>query len=104
MCAQLTGILKMDEPEEILVLICRQEFCRLLHRVLQGEGLQKIRHGNVSQLEDSPDAPSITDGSEVYLVSADPERAERLIQLLRACPIRGGADKYFALYSIDAGT
>ena len=91
----------MDKQEKQLVLICRPDFCRLLKRVLQDEGLLKIQHGNLARLDEAADAPATASGSEAFVVSADPERAARLVRLMRACPIRGGADNYFELYAID---
>lgn len=90
----------MDREMKTLVLICRQDFCRLLGRVLHSEGLLNIQHGNLALLAGRTNNLPALDGSEVFVVSAEPERAERLIRLMRACPLRGGADQYFELYTI----
>ena len=90
----------MDEHKITLVLVCRQDFCGLLGRVLHGEGLLNIQHGNLASLDDVTNHLSATDGSEVYVVTAEPECAERLIRLMRACPMRDGAYQYFEMYTI----
>lgn len=80
-----------------LVLVCRRDFCRLIDRVLRGEGLSDIQHGGLELIDD---ATNKADTTEVFVIPADADRAERLIRLLRACPFRGGAEKNFEVYTI----
>lgn len=87
-----------------LVLICRRDFCRVLDRALRGEGLADFQHGDLSMVGRSVvDAPA-QGATEAFVVTTDFGHAERLVALLRACPIRGGEEeeRVFNLYMVGA--
>ncbi len=90
-----------EKKAKTLVLICRRDFCRVLDRVLRAEGLSDFQHGDLSMVGRSVIEATAEGATEVFLVTADEPRAERLIGLLRACPIRGGREEeVFELYIV----
>jgi hypothetical protein len=38
--------------------------------------------------------------TEAFVVAADAEHAQRLVSLLRACPIRGESEEVFEVYTV----
>jgi hypothetical protein len=90
-----------EKSPKTLILVCRRNFCRILDRVLRSEGLSDFRHGDLSLVGGLEEAAQVGGATEVFVVSADAGRVERLIKLLRACPIRGGAEKNFELYTVS---
>ena len=93
--------MKVEEKNsKTLVLVCHQNFCRLLDRVLRGEGLTDFQHGDLSLVGGSLMEPRVAGATEVFVVPTDGERAQKLIRLLRACPVRGEAEQTFELYTV----
>jgi len=91
----------MSEQEtRALVLVCRRDFCRILKRVLRSEGFSDFQHGDLSMVCGSALEDRVGGNTEVFVVSTDAEHAERLISLLRACPIRGEKEEVFELYTV----
>ncbi|HXG91430.1 MAG TPA: hypothetical protein VNN73_03555 [Blastocatellia bacterium] len=89
-----------NKKPKTLVLVCRQDFCRVLDRMLRSEGLSNFQHGDLS-LVSGPVIEAMAGGAtEVFVVSTDADHAGRLISLLRACPIRGEAEEIFELYIV----
>lgn len=89
-----------EKKAKTLVLICRRDFCRVLNRVLRAEGLNDFQHGDLSMIGRSVIESPAEGATEVFLVTADDLRAERLVRLLRACPIRGREEEVFELYIV----
>lgn len=89
-----------NKKPKTLVLVCRRDFCRILDRVLHSEGLSNIQHGDLSLVGNSVVEARVGAATEVFVVSTDAVQAERLINLLRACPIRGETEEVFELYTV----
>ncbi|HLG18154.1 MAG TPA: hypothetical protein VJH03_27180 [Blastocatellia bacterium] len=90
-----------DNSTRTLVLICRRGFCRVLDRVLLIEGFSGFQHGDLNLVGRSDIEARVGKGAtEVFVIQADAWRAERLISLLRACPIRGEGREAFELYTL----
>jgi len=83
-----------------VVVVCRQDFCRILEHVWQNEGLTEVQHGELTLLGHSVSRAPVKSMTEVFLIQTDPERAERLENLLRACPIHGERGAIFALFTL----
>lgn len=89
-----------EQHTKTLVLVCHRDFCRILDRVLREEGLSDFQHGDLSLVCGSALEERVGGNTEVFVISTDAERAERLISLLRACPIRGEKEELFELYTV----
>jgi hypothetical protein len=89
-----------EQHTKTLVLVCRRDFCRILDRMLRKEGLSDFQHGDLSLVCGSALEARVGGHTEVFVVSTDVEHAERLISLLRACPIRGEKEELFELYMV----
>ena len=90
-----------DETTRTLVLICRRDFCRVLDRVLLIEGFTGYQHGDLSLVGRSDIEARIGKGAtEAFVIQADARHADRLISLLRGCPIRGELGEAFDLYTV----
>jgi hypothetical protein len=89
-----------EEETKTLVLVCRRDFCRVLKRVLRSEGFSDFQHGDLSMVCGSTLEARVGGNTEVFVVSTDAERGEKLISLLRACPIRGEKKELFELYTV----
>lgn len=89
-----------EQHTKTLVLVCRRDFGRILDRMLRSEGLGDFQHGDLSLVCGSTLETRVGGNTEVFVVSTDAERAGRLINLLRACPIRGEKEEVFELYTV----
>jgi hypothetical protein len=92
--------MKAQQNAKTLVLVCRRDFCRVLDRVLRSEGLSDFQHGDLSLVCSSALEARAGGETEVFVVSTDAERAERLITVLHACPIWGEKKEAFELYTV----
>ena len=92
-------IIQPGKNSNTLVLVCRQPFGRIVERVLRREGFGNFRHGGLS-LAGGTGTEVRKGASEVFLLAADSESARRLVDMLRACPIQGGAENLFELYTV----
>ncbi|MCI0421822.1 MAG: hypothetical protein L0312_21770 [Acidobacteria bacterium] len=92
--------MKAQQNAKTLALVCRRDFCRVLDRVLRSEGLSDFQHGDLSLVCNSTLEARAGGKTEVFVISTDAGRAERLISVLRACPIRGEKEEVFELYTI----
>lgn len=93
--------MKIEEKNpKTLVLVCHENFCPLLDRVLRAEGLTDYQHGDLSLVGGSFIEPQVGGATEVFVVSTHNERANKLIRLLRACPVRGETEETFELYTV----
>lgn len=91
----------MVAREGTLVLVCRRDFCRLLDHVLRAEGLADFQHGDLTLLGSPGIQAQLGSGAtEVFVIPADLSQAERLKNILRACPVRSETDDLFALYTV----
>ena len=82
-----------------LVLVCRQPFSRFVERVLRREGFDHFRRGGLS-LAGGTGRTAREGASEVFLLVVDVRAARRLVDILYACPIQGGAEDLFELYTV----
>lgn len=89
-----------EQHTKTLVLVCRRDFCRILKRVLRSEGFSDFQHGDLSLACGATLEARVEGHTEAFVVSTDAERAERLLSLLRACPIRGEKKELFELYTV----
>jgi hypothetical protein len=81
-----------------LILSCRQQFCRILEKMLQNEQITNVEHSHRTSIGLSPvEAGGMT---EVFVISADSAQADRLMVLLEACPMRGEQGPVFELHAV----
>lgn len=90
----------MAEKARTIVLVCRRGFCGILDRALRAEGVNDFQRGYLRMACGSSVEARVGGNTEVLVVSADAERAERLITALRACPIRVETGEVFELYTV----
>lgn len=83
-----------------LILVCRRDFCRILDHVLRGEGVSNYQHGQLSMVSGSEVEERVGNPAEVFVIPAGIELAERLLTVLRACPLKGRTENVFELYSV----
>lgn len=93
------SIIVPQKNSNTLVLVCRHPFSRILERVLRREGFGHFRRGGLS-LAGGTGTEAREGASEVFLLVADAGSAKRLVDILRACPIQGGAKDLFELYTV----
>ncbi len=94
----------LNKSLETLIMICRQDFCRILDQVLRSEGLSEVQRGDL-RMVGGPTIETLAGGArEIFMISAEAEAAERLIHLLRACPLRSGSEKIFELYTFGSSS
>jgi len=91
-----------QKDSRTLILVCRQAFGRIVERMLRSEGFQDFHRGGLD-LVGGAAVEARSEASEAFVLTTDANSAKRLGQLLRACPIRGGATGLFELYTIDHG-
>ena len=91
-----------QEDSRTLILVCRRTFCLVAERVLRREGFSQFRRGGLS-LVGSSAVEAHEYASEVLVLVTDASSARRLVEVLRACPIRGSATGIFALYTVGNG-
>ena len=89
-----------DKNSKTLVLVCRRDFCRILDQVLRREGLSDFQHGNLSLVGGPTIEDRVGGATEVFVIPTDAELTDRLVSLLRACPIRTEAEEIFELYMV----
>jgi hypothetical protein len=100
--SELWSVVMTEERKtKTLVLICHRDFCRILNHVLRSEGFNDFHHGDLKMVCGSALEIRAGGETEVFVVSIEDERAERLIKILHACPIRGEAQDIFELYMVD---
>ena len=92
--------MEANQKRNTLVLVCHRSFCRLLDRMLREENIGEYQHGDLSLLAGAMGDKGEDDVSEVYIVRTDKLRAERIISLLRACPLRPKRGRLFELYMV----
>lgn len=92
-----------EMPEELsktLILFCRKDFCRILDRLLRTEGVRDFQHGALSLVDGSSMEAEIGNPAEVFVVTADAQRADHLVGVLKACPVQGKTKALFELYTV----
>jgi hypothetical protein len=73
----------------------------VLDHVLLIQGFTDVQHGDLSLIGKSDIEARVGRGAtEAYVIQTDAQQAERLIDHLRACPIRGERQEPFALYTV----
>ena len=100
--AKWSRAMRAETETQTLVLVCRRSFRRILDQMLSHEGLNGIRHGELNLIGGSAAHARAREATEVLLISTDAARTEKLISLLRACPLRGEREELFELYTVDA--
>lgn len=94
-------LMTADKNIRTLVLICRRDFCRMVDHVLRDEGLEDFQHGDLRLVGRTGLEARVGKGAtEAFVIKTDADRAERLIKLLGACPIRGESHEAFELYTL----
>src|SRR5215831_14735129 len=93
-----------QEGSRTLILVCRRAFSRIVERVLRHEGFSHFQRGRLSLVGGAAVGPEGGEvASEVFVLVTEVSSANRLAEILRACPIRGNATGLFELYTIDQG-
>jgi hypothetical protein len=92
-----------QEDSRTLILVCRRTFGLVAERVLRREGFTNFRRGGLSLVGGSA-VEAQEYASEVLVLETDAGSAGRLVEVLRACPIREGATGLFALYTVGNGS
>jgi hypothetical protein len=90
----------MQEGSRTLIVICRQAFSGVVELVLRREGFGDYKRGGLS-LVGGTSVETRGGASEAFVLITDINSAKRLSQILRACPVQGGATGLFELYTID---
>ena len=91
-----------DKNTRTLVLICRRDFCRMVDHVLLNEGLEDFQHGDLRLVGRTDLEARVGAGAtEAFVIKTDAESAERLKNLLGACPVRGESQEGFELYTVS---
>jgi hypothetical protein len=90
-----------QKDSRTLVLVCRRAFSRIVERVLHREGFNDFQRGGLSLVGGATTgARTGNSASEVFVLMTDVGSARRLVDHLRACPIRGDAENFFEVYTI----
>jgi len=89
---------KMDS--RTLILVCQRVFSRIVENTLRSEGFANFGRGRLSASAGTV-SNGQSDASEVFVLTTDAGSAKRLIDLLRACPIRGTKSDLFELYLVS---
>jgi hypothetical protein len=92
-----------QEDSRTLILVCRRAFGLVVERMLRREGFSQFRRGGLSLVGGSAVEAQEYAG-EVLVLVTDAGSARRLVEVLRACPIREGATGLFALYTVGNGS
>ena len=90
-----------QEGSRTLILVCRRPFGQIIERVLRREGFAEFQRGGLSLASTGLEARSLA--TEAFVLVTDINSANRIAEILRSCPIRGGEASYFELYKIDHG-
>ena len=83
-----------------LIVVCQRTFSRIIENILRSEGFANFARGRLSASAGTV-ANAQSDASEVFVLTIDAGSAKRLIDLLRACPIRGPKSDLFELYLVS---
>jgi hypothetical protein len=90
----------LQEGSRTLVVVCQQAFGEVIERVLRREGFRDFKRGGLD-LVGGTAGGARSGASEAFVLITDVNSAKRLAQILRACPVQGGATGLFELYTID---
>ncbi|HKV38363.1 MAG TPA: hypothetical protein VJX67_04055 [Blastocatellia bacterium] len=84
-----------------VVLVCRGGFSRIVERMLEKEGISDFQRGGLSLVGGSAIEARVGGGaSDVFVLTGDRGSTGRLVGLMAACPIRGGVEDRFELYTV----